>query len=60
MMSKVKQRVLIIEDEPDLVRGLTDALGFEGYEVASALTGDGGIRAARAQKSGWSRTPSVV
>ncbi len=48
-MSKVKQRILIIEDEPDLVRGLTDALGFEGYEVASASSGDEGIRAARTQ-----------
>ena len=49
MMSNVKQRVLIIEDEPDLVRGLTDALGFEGYVVASATTGIEGIRSARSQ-----------
>jgi DNA-binding response OmpR family regulator len=49
MMSNVKQRVLIIEDEPDLVRGLTDALGFEGFEVSWATTGDEGLRVARAQ-----------
>ncbi|MFH2009743.1 MAG: response regulator transcription factor [bacterium] len=49
MQSSRKQRVLIIEDEPDLVRGLTDALGFEGFDVASALDGDGGLRSARSQ-----------
>jgi DNA-binding response OmpR family regulator len=49
MESSRKQRVLIIEDEPDLVRGLTDALGFEGFDVNSALDGDSGLRSARIQ-----------
>ena len=32
-----KKRVLIVEDEPDIVRGLTDALTFEGFEVESVV-----------------------
>ena len=31
-----RRRILIIEDEPDLVRGLRAALEFEGFEVLSA------------------------
>ena len=30
-----QRKILVIEDEPDLVRGLTDALEFEGFEVQS-------------------------
>ncbi len=42
-----KKQVLIIEDEPDIVRGLVDALEFEGFHVASAGTGAEGIERAR-------------
>jgi len=35
---------LIVEDEPDIVRGLKDALEFEGFEVASASVGKEGVR----------------
>ena len=31
----MNKRILVIEDEPDIVRGLTDALEFEGFEVVS-------------------------
>ncbi len=41
------KKILIIEDEPDIVRGLSDALGFEGYDVAAAYTGKDGVRLAR-------------
>jgi DNA-binding response OmpR family regulator len=41
------QRILVIEDEPDLVRGLQDALGFEGFRVTAAMDGQSGLRAAR-------------
>ena len=34
-----RRRILIIEDEPDLVRGLRAALEFEGFEVVSSGTG---------------------
>lgn len=42
-----RRRVLVIEDEPDLVRGLRDALEFEGFEVLSAGLGREGIILAR-------------
>jgi DNA-binding response OmpR family regulator len=38
------KRILIIEDEPDIVRGLTDALEFEGLEVVAAGKGRDGVR----------------
>ncbi len=41
------KRILIIEDEPDIVRGLKDALEFEGFEVVSTAEGREGIRLAR-------------
>jgi DNA-binding response OmpR family regulator len=42
-----KKQILIIEDEPDIVRGLEDALEFEGFDVHSASTGDAGIGLAK-------------
>jgi DNA-binding response OmpR family regulator len=32
-------RILIVDDEPNMVRGLADNLTFEGYQVASASNG---------------------
>lgn len=43
----LEKRILVVEDEPDLVRGLQDALGFEGFRVRAALDGQSGLRAAR-------------
>ena len=37
-------RILIIEDEPDLARGLSDALEFEQFEVMTSGLGREGIR----------------
>ena len=45
-----KKKILIIEDEPQIVLGLTDSLEFEGFEVLSAPTGKGGIALARQHK----------
>ena len=45
-----KKKILIIEDEPQIVLGLSDALTFEGFEVSSALTGKGGVALARQTK----------
>ncbi len=42
-----RQRVLIVEDEPDIVRGLTDVLEFEGFEVMAAENGRGGVQKMR-------------
>ena len=39
------QRILVIEDEKEMVRGLRDILEFEGYEVFSAETGKEGLEA---------------
>ncbi len=43
----LKKTILIIEDEPQIVLGLTDALEFEGFEVLSAATGKAGVAVAR-------------
>jgi DNA-binding response OmpR family regulator len=32
-------RILVVDDEPEIVRGLTDNLRFEGYETAAATDG---------------------
>lgn len=53
-MSEDRKRILIIEDEPNMVRGLCDALDFEGYEVLAASTGREGVRLAR------ERAPDLV
>jgi DNA-binding response OmpR family regulator len=45
-----RRKILIIEDEPHIVLGLTDALEFEGFEVASAGTGRDGVNLARQEK----------
>ena len=39
-----KRTILVIEDEPDIVRGLVDALSFEGFEVQAANTGKEGLK----------------
>jgi DNA-binding response OmpR family regulator len=41
-----RKRILVIEDEPDIVRGLRDALEFEGFEVQARGTGAEGMIAA--------------
>ncbi len=43
-----RRRILVIEDEPDLARGLRDALEFEQFEVATAGQGGEGIACLRA------------
>jgi DNA-binding response OmpR family regulator len=39
-------RILIVEDEPDLLRGLELNIKAEGYAVITATTGDAGLSAA--------------
>jgi two-component system alkaline phosphatase synthesis response regulator PhoP len=36
-------RILIVDDEPEMVRGLTDNLRFEGYQTVSATNGEDGL-----------------
>jgi len=44
-VSMIMQKILVVEDEPDMVRGLKDILEFEGYEVVVAETGNEGLQA---------------
>jgi DNA-binding response OmpR family regulator len=37
-------KILIIEDEQEMVRGLRDILEFEGYEVVAAMNGKTGLQ----------------
>ncbi len=45
-----RKTILIIEDEPHIVLGLTDALEFEGFAVVSAGKGRDGVLLARQEK----------
>ncbi|MEZ4293597.1 MAG: response regulator transcription factor [Polyangiaceae bacterium] len=45
-----RKKILIIEDEPHIVLGLTDALEFEGFSVVSAGKGKDGVQLARQHK----------
>jgi DNA-binding response OmpR family regulator len=38
-------RILVVEDDVPILRGLTDNLRFEGYEVLPVRSGDEGLRA---------------
>ena len=39
-----RTKILIVEDEPDIARGLRDALDFEGFDVSTVGTGARGHR----------------
>jgi two-component system alkaline phosphatase synthesis response regulator PhoP len=43
-------RILIVDDEPDMVLGLRDNFEYEGYEVLTAADGAAGLEKARAEK----------
>ena len=43
-------KILIVEDEPDMVLGLKDNFEFEGYEVVTASDGASGLERARSEK----------
>ena len=47
-MEGAKTKVLIVEDEPDMILGLKDNFEFEGYEVITAADGSAGLDRARA------------
>jgi DNA-binding response OmpR family regulator len=42
-----RRRILVIEDEPDLARGLRDALEFEQFDVSTCARGREGIKQLR-------------
>jgi DNA-binding response OmpR family regulator len=43
-------KILIVEDEPDMVLGLKDNFEFEGYDVLTAADGAAGLERARSDK----------
>ncbi len=43
----VKKKILVIEDEPQIALGLSDALTFEGFDVVVADTGQKGVALAQ-------------
>lgn len=45
-----KNRILIVDDEPDIVAALQVRLEQENYECLTAYDGNGGLELARAQK----------
>ena len=47
----MKHRVLVVEDEPAVARGVKDALSFNGYSVEIATDGATGYR--RAREDAW-------
>jgi len=47
-MSAPTETILIIEDDPTMLRGLRDNFEFEGYRVQTATDGDAGLKAALA------------
>ena len=44
------ERILIIEDDPSILRGLQLNLGMEGYVVRSAMDGETGLALARTER----------
>jgi DNA-binding response OmpR family regulator len=49
-----RRRILVIEDEPDIARGLRDALEFEGFDVVTTGQGREGLKRLR------DRAPDLV
>jgi DNA-binding response OmpR family regulator len=45
-----KGRILIVEDDPSILRGLQLNLGMEGFTVRSAMDGEAGLALARSEK----------
>jgi len=45
----VSERILVIEDDPSILRGLQLNLGMEGYTVRSAVDGETGLQLARTE-----------
>lgn len=48
-MTPAKKTILVVDDEPDIVLGLRDALEFEGFRVIAASKGKEAITLARSE-----------
>jgi len=49
-VAAARKKILLIEDEPQIVLGLTDALEFEGFAVVSAGKGKDGVTLAKLER----------
>ncbi len=49
-MAAAMQRILVVEDEPAILRGLQDNLRLEGFEVVAAADGEAGYKLALESK----------
>lgn len=49
-MSPTSERILVIEDDPSILRGLQLNLTLEGYAVRSAADGETGLQLARSER----------
>ena len=52
-MLKVKPRILVVDDDPNLRKTLADILKVKGYETAVAANGAEAIAAADGKCSAW-------
>jgi DNA-binding response OmpR family regulator len=46
----MNEKILVIEDDPSILRGLQLNLGMEGYSVRSAMDGEAGLALARTEQ----------
>jgi DNA-binding response OmpR family regulator len=44
-----REKILVVEDDPSILRGLQLNLGMEGYQVRSAMDGEAGLAMARSE-----------
>ena len=49
-MTSTAKKILVVDDEPDAVQGITAMLEAGGYSVCSASDGDAGLATARKEK----------
>ena len=49
MAEKSKKRILVVDDEPDIVTGISDSLAFEGYDIIIANDGQAALNMARSE-----------
>lgn len=50
MNKKPQKKILVVEDEPKILEGISDALSYQGYQVVSAIRGDEAISKALIEK----------
>lgn len=51
-MSEEQRRILLVEDDPALALGLSDSLGFEGYNVTHTASGEEAVQLFQAEDFG--------